>query len=144
MTAVVEPREWTEGARVPVPPGTVADLVLARAAASPDAVAVRQWDTQLTYGQLAGRAARLAADLRALGAGPERRVGLCLRRRPELVVGVLGTLLSGAAYVPIDPDGPAARRAEIVADADGRRYTSELRLQVRDPEQADSDRLSPG
>ncbi|MFL6128578.1 MAG: amino acid adenylation domain-containing protein [Mycobacteriales bacterium] len=116
--AAVEPREWTEGPRVPVPAGTVADLVLARAAARPDAVAVRQWDARLAYGELAGRAARLAADLRALGAGPERRVGLCLRRRPELVVGVLGTLLSGAAYVPLDPDGPAARRAEILADAD--------------------------
>lgn len=122
MTATTAPGRvpagWTVGPRVDVPAATAGDLVLARAAARPDAVAVRQWDAAVTYGELAGRAAALAARLRAADAAPDRRVGICLRRRPEMVVAVLGVLLSGAAYVPLDPDGPAARRAEILDDAD--------------------------
>ena len=120
MTTVTTgvPAGWQVGPPSAVPAGTAGDLVLARAAARPDAVAVRQWDAAVPYRELAGRAAAVAARLRAAGAGPERRVGICLRRTPDLVVAVLGVLLSGAAYVPLDPDGPAARRAEILADAD--------------------------
>ncbi|HEX6756701.1 MAG TPA: condensation domain-containing protein [Mycobacteriales bacterium] len=132
MTAVL-PREWTDGPAVPVPPGTVADLVLARATATPGAVAVRQGGTTLTYAELTERAAALAAALRERGAGPDRRVAIALRRTPDAVVAILGVLLSGAAYVPMDPDGPAARRAEILADADPVAVLTEVPADAAEP-----------
>ncbi|MFI6813455.1 amino acid adenylation domain-containing protein [Nonomuraea sp. NPDC050328] len=96
---------------------TLPDLVLEHAARRPDAPAVRQWDQVVTYGELAAGMRALAAELRLLGVGPDRLVGVCLRRTPSMVTGLLGVLLAGGAYVPLDPDGPPARRAEIAADA---------------------------
>ncbi|MFE3450376.1 amino acid adenylation domain-containing protein [Nonomuraea sp. NPDC059194] len=100
-----------------VPHTLLPNLILEQAARRPEAPAVRQWDETLTFAALAGAARALAAELRARGVLPEHRVGVCLRRRPSMVTGVLGVLLSGAAYVPLDPDGPAARREEIIRDA---------------------------
>ncbi|MGV9302382.1 amino acid adenylation domain-containing protein [Nonomuraea sp. NPDC003727] len=94
---------------------TLPDLVLAHAARRPWAPAVRQWQDVLTYGELAEQAGGLAARLPDMG--PERLVGVCLRRTPSMVAGVLGVLLAGGAYVPLDPDGPAARREQIIRSA---------------------------
>ncbi|MFE9960013.1 amino acid adenylation domain-containing protein [Micromonospora sp. NPDC005299] len=105
------------GADLPWPDATLADLVAAQAARTPDAVAVRQWDTRLTYRQLVDRAAGVAAALRERGAGPGDRVGVCGARTPDLVVTVLGVLLAGAAYVPLEPGGPRERLREIARDA---------------------------
>ncbi|GAB1510159.1 amino acid adenylation domain-containing protein [Actinophytocola sp. KF-1] len=96
---------------------TVPDRILAQAARTPDAVAVRQWDTRLTYRELTERAAAVADALRDLGAGPGTRVGICATRDAGHVVTVLGVLLSGACYVPMDPGGPRKRLLEIAADA---------------------------
>ncbi|HEX2092453.1 MAG TPA: amino acid adenylation domain-containing protein, partial [Longimicrobiaceae bacterium] len=63
------------------------------------------------------RANRLAHHLRARGARPELRVGLCLPRTPDLVVGLMGILKSGAAYVPLDPHYPRERIALTLRDA---------------------------
>jgi pristinamycin I synthase-3/4 len=84
---------------------------------SPDAVAIVLDDCQISYGELNGRAARLAARLQALGAAPEARVGLCAARSLDLIVGMLAILKTGAAYVPLDPDYPDARVTGIVEDA---------------------------
>ncbi|MEV4846651.1 amino acid adenylation domain-containing protein [Micromonospora matsumotoense] len=105
------------GAPLPWPDGTLAELIADRAARCPDAVAVRQWDDQLTYRELVGRAAGLAAALRARGVGRQTRVGVCAHRRPDLVVDVLGVLLAGGCYVPLEPGGPRQRLREIAADA---------------------------
>ncbi|EOD65567.1 non-ribosomal peptide synthetase, partial [Amycolatopsis vancoresmycina] len=59
----------------------------------------------------------VAAALRERGAGPETRVGVCAHRTPALVSTVLGVLLSGACYVPLEPGGPRARLSAIAADA---------------------------
>ncbi|MEV6521213.1 amino acid adenylation domain-containing protein [Longispora sp. NPDC051575] len=96
---------------------TVAHRILAQARRTPDAVAVRQWDVELTYRELVAGAFALAGELRAHGVGPESRVGICARRRPGMVVTVLGVLMSGAGYVPLDPDSPRQRLLDIVADA---------------------------
>jgi non-ribosomal peptide synthetase component F len=61
-----------------VPDVLVPELIIARAVRSPDAVAVACGDGVVSYGELAGRAARLARFLVAQGAGPETVVGLCL------------------------------------------------------------------
>ncbi len=100
------------GAWVPVH-----ERVLARAAETPDAVAVASGGERLTYGELARRSAEVAVRLRGLGAGPETRVALLAGRSPELVVGMLATLRAGAAYLPIDPGTPAERVRVILADA---------------------------
>jgi amino acid adenylation domain-containing protein len=84
---------------------------------APGARAVSWQGDELTYGALNRRANQLAHRLRELGVGLEERVGLCVERSLELVVGVLGILKAGAAYVPIDPGYPRERRSFIAADA---------------------------
>jgi len=90
----------------------------ARAAATPDAVAVAFGKTELSYAQLNLSATRLARKLRALGARQGRRVAICLDRSPEMVIAVLGVLKSGAAYVPLDPAYPPARLRTMLGDSD--------------------------
>ncbi|MEV8526624.1 amino acid adenylation domain-containing protein [Streptomyces sp. NPDC052000] len=88
-----------------------------QAAATPDALAVTAAGTSLTYRELNERANRIAHHLRALGAGPERFVGLCLERGIELLPALLGILKSGAGYLPLDPANPADRLAYVLSDA---------------------------
>lgn len=116
MSEVV-PAEWMVADRPGVPGGTVPDLIARHAAERPDAIAVRQWDSRLTYRELLGLASGLAETLRENGIGPEVRVGVCVGRHPSLLVALLGTLLSGGAYVPLDPSLPPVRLTEIAADA---------------------------
>ena len=72
---------------------------------------------QLTYRQLNTRANQLAHHLQTLGVGPGDLVGLCLERSIEMVVGLLGILKAGAAYVPLDPTYPQERLAYMLSDA---------------------------
>jgi len=76
---------------------------------SPDAAALMYEDEQLSYRALNAKANQLAHRLRALGAGPDVRVALCVERSLEMVIAILGILKAGGAYVPIDPDSPADR-----------------------------------
>ncbi|HEX3957856.1 MAG TPA: AMP-binding protein, partial [Trebonia sp.] len=85
----------------------VPERFAAQAARTPDAVAVQCGDACVSYGELLGRAGRLAGFLRAAGAGPESVVGLCLGRGAEMVAAIVGTWLAGAAYLPLDPEYPA-------------------------------------
>ncbi|MFI8245408.1 amino acid adenylation domain-containing protein, partial [Kitasatospora sp. NPDC085930] len=97
--------------------GCLHELFAAQAARTPDAVALTSGDQSLTYAELDERANRIAHHLVALGAGPERVVGLSLERGPDLVPALLGILKSGAAYLPLDPANPADRLAYMLADA---------------------------
>ena len=96
---------------------TIHGLFEAQAARTPDAVAVQGAGGSLTYAALDARAERLAERLRARGVGPEARVGVLLRRTPEMVAALLGVLKAGGAYVPLDPAYPAERLAYMLADA---------------------------
>ncbi|HEX7241499.1 MAG TPA: condensation domain-containing protein, partial [Longimicrobiaceae bacterium] len=109
--------EWNAPGAGPVPDLCLHEWFAAVARERADAVAVTFEGRSLTYAELARDAARLAADLRALGVGPETRVGLCLERSPEMVVAILGVLRAGGAYVPLDPAWPAERLAYVLADA---------------------------
>ncbi|HEV2734290.1 MAG TPA: amino acid adenylation domain-containing protein, partial [Longimicrobiaceae bacterium] len=104
------------------------------AARFPDAVAVTFGGESLTYAELAVRAGRLAADLRARGVGPESLVGLCMERGIGLVVGILGILEAGGAYVPLDPALPADRLAFLLADSGVRTVVAEERTRGVLPE----------
>jgi amino acid adenylation domain-containing protein len=83
----------------------------------PEAIAVADKDHKLTYGELDARANELAQRLRILGVGPNVVIGLCIARSVTLVVGALGILKSGGAYLPLDPTTPAARLAFQLEDA---------------------------
>ncbi|MHC5732825.1 MAG: AMP-binding protein, partial [Nostoc sp.] len=84
---------------------------------TPDSVALIFEGQPLTFQQLDCRANQLANTLHAHGVGPETLVGICIERSLEMVVGLLGILKAGAAYVPLDPDYPAERLAYMIADA---------------------------
>ncbi|MGH4036179.1 amino acid adenylation domain-containing protein, partial [Actinomycetota bacterium Odt1-20B] len=101
----------------PVEPATIPALFAAQAARTPDATAVSCAGEHLTYAELDARANQLAHLLARHGAGPERFVALALPRCADLVVAVLATLKSGAAYVPLDPDYPVDRLAYMLDDA---------------------------
>ena len=109
--------EWNATAR-PLPDGaTLPELFEAQVARTPDAVAVVFEDECLSYGELNARANRLAHCLRQRGAGPDVLVGLCVERSLEMIVGLLGILKAGAAYVPLDPSYPQERLAYMAGDA---------------------------
>ncbi len=92
----------------------------ARVDHAPEAVALVFEDEQLTYGELDRRANRLAHHLQTLGVRPDVRVGICVERSLEMVIGLLGILKAGGAYVPLDPAYPAERLAFMLEDADAR------------------------
>jgi amino acid adenylation domain-containing protein len=104
-------------ASVSAAPSDLVSRFLACVERSPDAVAVRAEGARLTYSELAGRAAAIAHDLSAAGVVRGDLVGLAASRGADLIAGLVGILLTGAAYVPIDPEYPAARRQVIVEDA---------------------------
>ncbi|GAB3900359.1 hypothetical protein GCM10029964_087620 [Kibdelosporangium lantanae] len=84
-------------------------------------------DDRLTYGELARRSGRLARHLLDSGVRREEVVGVNIGRSVDLVVGMLGVLRAGAAYLPLDPGYPADRLAFMRADAAVRTVvTSEL------------------
>jgi natural product biosynthesis luciferase-like monooxygenase protein/amino acid adenylation domain-containing protein/FkbM family methyltransferase len=95
----------------------VHELIARQAERTPDAPALVFRGAALTYAELDRRANRLAHRLRALGVGPEARVGVCLERTPELVAALLAVLRAGGAYVPLDPAYPRARLGAMVEDA---------------------------
>src|SRR5262249_45210931 len=71
----------------------------------------------LSFGELDGQANALARRLRSLGVGRESRVGLCVERTPELVIGLLGIWKAGGAYVALDSAYPEARLRFLVEDS---------------------------
>ncbi|MET9959164.1 amino acid adenylation domain-containing protein [Streptomyces sp. NPDC006326] len=84
---------------------------------TPDAVAVSGGGRSLTYAELDATSRALARRLRAAGIGPESLVGVCLGRTVDLAVALLAVWRAGAAYLPLDPSHPRARRAFTVTDA---------------------------
>jgi amino acid adenylation domain-containing protein len=82
----------------------------------PDAIALKFRDQQMTYRELNARANQVAHRLRELGVGPDVMVGTLLERSLEMVVGLLGILKAGGAFVPLDANYPAERLAFMAAD----------------------------
>src|SRR6185437_13801069 len=93
------------------------ELVEAQVARTPEAVAVSFEGQELTYADLNARANQLARRLRAGGVGPVALVAVSLERSPELVVGLLGILKAGSAYLPLDPGLPDERLSFMLADS---------------------------
>ncbi|WP_376962034.1 amino acid adenylation domain-containing protein [Azospirillum sp. A26] len=116
---------WNDPARnlahLPAPLPADAPGLHARIAAlahrHPDAPAVTCDGRTLSYGELDRRSDRLAWQLRSLGVGPDRLVGLAADRSFDLIVGMLGILKAGGGYLPLDPSYPADRLLYMQADS---------------------------
>ena len=108
--------EWNDNAKER-PDVSVTELFEHLVARTPDGTALQLGDATLSYRELNQRANRLAHRLRRLGVDSDARVALCLERSFELLVGILGTLKAGAAYVPLDPEYPRQRLSLMLEDA---------------------------
>ncbi len=103
--------------REPARARTIHELFEAQVERTPDAPALEFDGASLTYRELNRRADCLAKRLRALGVGPEVRVGLLMGRSAEQIVGLLGVLKAGGAYVPVEALTPRERSRYVLADA---------------------------
>jgi amino acid adenylation domain-containing protein len=109
--------EWNDTAPPTPSWACLHELFAERARRTPESPAIFAPEGILTWSELAGRTRQLAAYLRALGVGPEILVGICMERSLDLVVGILGTLEAGGAYLPLDPTYPRERLDFMLADA---------------------------
>ncbi|MBA3533185.1 MAG: amino acid adenylation domain-containing protein, partial [Ardenticatenales bacterium] len=94
----------------------VHELFEAHAARQPNQIALVEGEKQWSYRDLDEQANQLAHQLRALGVGPETRVGVYMERSALMVMGFLAILKAGGAYVPLDPIYPTERVAWMLAD----------------------------
>ncbi|WP_020617754.1 non-ribosomal peptide synthetase [Paenibacillus daejeonensis] len=113
------------------PPGvqsTLPQLFTQQAEATPDLLAVVCGTRRLTYHELLAESRRIAARLRAQGAGADTLIGLYTERSLETVTGIMGILMAGAAYVPIDPAFPAERVKYVLEDSGVRIVLTQVKL----------------
>ncbi|MFE6737505.1 amino acid adenylation domain-containing protein [Streptomyces tubercidicus] len=107
-------RAVVNGTAGPAPYELLHAAVDRMAAARPGAPAVLSAARTLTYGELDRRANQVARRLRGLGARPGSLVAVVMRKGWEQVVGVLGVLRAGAAYLPVDADLPPERVTQLI------------------------------
>jgi amino acid adenylation domain-containing protein len=96
----------------------VPTLVLEQARRAPSAIALVDETAEWSYGSLCAFSSRLAAWLERQGAGPERRVAVCAPRSCDAIASALGVLLSGAAYVALDPENPPHRLERMISTSE--------------------------
>lgn len=96
---------------------SIMEMFREQARARPDAVAIVDEHRSLTYRQAAEYSSQLAHHLIARGLSSEQLVGISLGRSAEMVIGLLAVLQAKCAFVPLDPQWPAERRAVVVEDA---------------------------
>ena len=111
---------WNDTAK-PLPgPHCVHEAFEAQADRTPDEVALVDGARSLTYRELDRRANHLAKALIAQGAQPDQMIGIYVERSIEMLIGLLGILKAGAAYVPMDPSYPSERIALMLEDTRAR------------------------
>jgi amino acid adenylation domain-containing protein len=107
----------------------VHELFARQAASTPEAVAAECQGRSVSYRELNFRSNQLAHYLRKLGVGPEMRVGICLERNLEMVIGLFGILKAGGAYLPLDPAYPRERLQFMVEDGQASFLVTQKRFQ---------------
>jgi pyochelin synthetase len=112
-----ETRRRANATTGPLHDGLLHEPVVAQALATPDRVAAVAGGRSLSYGELLERSAGVAEALHRAGCGPGDTVAIAMDRGLDQVTAVLGTLLTGAAYVPIDSAQPPERRDRMLASA---------------------------
>ena len=110
-------REWNDTDLNHYPDECLHRLFERHARITPDRPALIYEDECLSYGELDRRSTLLAGALRKRGIGPDTPVGIFVERSPEMIVGVLGILKAGAAYVPLDTEFPQKRLTHMIEDA---------------------------
>ncbi|RKH75115.1 amino acid adenylation domain-containing protein, partial [Corallococcus sp. AB032C] len=116
------------------PDTCVHTLFEAQVRRAPTARAATFEGTHLTYAELDARANQVAHALRRRGVGPEVRVALSLERSLDVVIGLLGILKAGGAWVPVDPLLPRERRAFMLEDSGAQVLLTQEILRDRFPE----------
>ncbi|AIQ12431.1 non-ribosomal peptide synthetase [Paenibacillus durus] len=96
---------------------TIPELFEEQVEKTPDAAAVVMGHIRLSYRELHEKSNRLAARLRARGIQSQAIIGLMAERSPDMIVGILGILKSGAAYLPMDPEWPSERIEHMLHDS---------------------------
>ncbi|OPG68564.1 non-ribosomal peptide synthetase, partial [Pseudomonas ogarae] len=112
--------EWNATERHYSGPTNLHTALSQQATLSPNAPALVFEGQRLTYAELDQRAQAVARALRAAGVGTDNIVPLCMERSVEMVVALLGIVHAGAAWLPLDPELPAARLAFLIEDADAK------------------------
>ena len=97
---------------------------------TPEAIALIDGTERLSYAELNARANQVAHQLRSLGIGPGKLVGICVKRSWRMLVGILGTLKAGGAYAPLDPAYPKDRLNFILEDTKAPVLLTEQALQT--------------
>lgn len=120
---------WGRGPEPDDPDLTVPDLFAGQVARTPDAVAVQEGGTFLTYAELDRRSNQLAHALAGRGIGPGDLIGICMPRSPGLLVTMMGILKVGAAYLPLDPAYPTDRLDYMQTDCAVREVLEEQHLE---------------
>ncbi|MFC0623423.1 non-ribosomal peptide synthetase [Kribbella deserti] len=123
-------RAEANNTRGPLPTELLHHGVLVQAGKTPGAPAVIAGGITLTYAEVVAKAAGVAEALRQAGCAKGDHVAIVMDRGPEQVIAVLGTLLAGGIYLPIDTSQPTLRREAILADADVRHVLTQSWLEV--------------
>ncbi|MGI8966953.1 MAG: non-ribosomal peptide synthetase, partial [Limisphaerales bacterium] len=116
---------------------SISEIFEEQVARSPEAVALIFGQEKLTYRQLNERANQLAHHLRKKGVGRDVRVGLCLERSLEMIIGLLGILKAGGAYVPLDAHYPGERLAYMFEDTGARILITEKKFKHLAPQKTE-------
>lgn len=117
-TAQSQLREWSTGpSSFPHRQEPVHRLFEAQARANPDAIALIDGDTQLSYAALNQRANRLAHRLIRQGVTPDTPVAVAIEAAADRVAGLLGVLKAGGTYLPLDPSHPPQRISQLLEDS---------------------------
>ncbi len=119
--------KWRSGATYEQD-GIVLDRISAQASKTPDAIAVRVMDIQLTYAELETQSNRLAHYLHNAGLQQDQVVGVSLPRSSELIISLLAIWKAGGVYLPLDPNYPAERLAYMLEDAGASVLLTESKL----------------
>ena len=126
-------REWNQTQTCYPRQCTIPQLFEAQAEQTPQAIALAGQDQELTYAQVNAAANQLAHYLRNWGVGPEKLVGLCLPRSPQMIIAILAILKAGGAYLPLNPEDPAERLHWMVTDGNLQLILTESQLCSRLP-----------
>lgn len=139
-------RRMATGEQFSTPDTTLAALIEAQAARTPDSVAVAYEGRYYTYRELNAEANRLAHWLIGQGIGTEDRVAVLLEKSPELVITALAIVKAGGVYLPVDPTYPEDRLSFILSDGDPKLVIREPITDLdglRDDNPTDADRVRP-
>ncbi|HKF49643.1 MAG TPA: amino acid adenylation domain-containing protein [Terracidiphilus sp.] len=109
-----EERGTANATSAPPRAGRLEDGFLSQASLRPQAVAIVSSRRSLTYSEVARSSAAIAHRLRQAGVLPNRLVAVVMEKGWEQVAAVMGALMAGAAYVPIDPDLPSERLTHLL------------------------------